>query len=161
MRLWSLHPKYLDGPGLVALWREGLLARQVLAGRTRGYRSHPQLERFRSTRRPLIALDAYLWTVFAESVRRGYRFDRSKLGRRMRPGKRMTVTDGQLRYELRHLLSKLRKRAPALFARWRSLSTPRVNPVFMIKRGGIASWERIPFSPRPGPEPAVDAEGDP
>jgi len=25
MRLWTLHPKYLDARGLVALWREGLL----------------------------------------------------------------------------------------------------------------------------------------
>ena len=47
MRLWTLHPKYLDARGLVALWRESLLAQAVLAGRTRGYRSHPQLERFR------------------------------------------------------------------------------------------------------------------
>lgn len=32
MRLWSLHPSYLDAVGLVALWREGLLARKVLQG---------------------------------------------------------------------------------------------------------------------------------
>lgn len=38
MRLWTLHPKYLDPKGLVALWRETLLAQRVLAGRTRGYR---------------------------------------------------------------------------------------------------------------------------
>jgi hypothetical protein len=38
---------YLDGRGLVALWREALLAQAVLRGRTRGYR-HPQLARFRS-----------------------------------------------------------------------------------------------------------------
>jgi len=31
MRLWSLHPRYLDAKGLVALWREGLLAQKVLA----------------------------------------------------------------------------------------------------------------------------------
>jgi hypothetical protein len=29
-RIWSLHPKYLDARGLVALWREGLLAQAVL-----------------------------------------------------------------------------------------------------------------------------------
>ena len=37
MRLWTLHPKYLDPQGLVALWREALLARAVLQGKTRGY----------------------------------------------------------------------------------------------------------------------------
>ncbi|WP_368086417.1 pyrimidine dimer DNA glycosylase/endonuclease V [Nitrosomonas sp. Nm34] len=26
MRLWSIHPKYLDAKGLLALWREGLQA---------------------------------------------------------------------------------------------------------------------------------------
>ena len=47
MRLWSLDPAHLDRQGLVACWREALLAQAVLAGRTRGYRHHPQLERFR------------------------------------------------------------------------------------------------------------------
>ncbi|MGP1680491.1 MAG: pyrimidine dimer DNA glycosylase/endonuclease V [Giesbergeria sp.] len=36
MRLWSLHPQYLDSKALVALRREGLLAQAVLAGLTRG-----------------------------------------------------------------------------------------------------------------------------
>lgn len=31
MRLWSLHPKHLDPQGLVALWREVLLARSSAA----------------------------------------------------------------------------------------------------------------------------------
>src|SRR5690606_6899395 len=42
MRLWSLHPRYLDRQGLLALWREALLARAVLRGETRGYTLHPQ-----------------------------------------------------------------------------------------------------------------------
>ncbi|WP_343214776.1 pyrimidine dimer DNA glycosylase/endonuclease V, partial [Dokdonella sp.] len=40
MRLWSLHPRYLDPQGLVALWREALLAKAVLRGETRGYTQH-------------------------------------------------------------------------------------------------------------------------
>jgi hypothetical protein len=32
MRLWTLHPQYLDPRGLVALWRVALLAQQVLLG---------------------------------------------------------------------------------------------------------------------------------
>ncbi len=46
MRLWSLHPKYLDRQGLLAVWREGLLAQKVLQGKTKGYKNHPQLKRF-------------------------------------------------------------------------------------------------------------------
>ena len=71
MRLWTLHPKYLDPKGLVALWREALLARAVLRGETSGYTRHPQLERFRSHEKPLFALDAYLAVVFDEAVSRG------------------------------------------------------------------------------------------
>jgi hypothetical protein len=46
MRLWSVHPRYLDRQGLTAAWREALLAQKVLTGTTRGYRNHPQLVRF-------------------------------------------------------------------------------------------------------------------
>ena len=74
MRLWSLHPSYLDAVGLVALWREGLLARKVLQGQTKGYIHHPQLFRFRETGTPIHVLDFYLKTVHDESIRRGYHF---------------------------------------------------------------------------------------
>ena len=60
MRLWTLHPKYLDAQGLVALWREGLLARAVLRGMTKGYRHHPQLQRFRAHASPRAAINLYL-----------------------------------------------------------------------------------------------------
>src|SRR6187551_2626785 len=102
MRLWSVHPRHLDAAGLVALWREGLLARAVLRGVTRGYRRHPQLIRFRETGRPVACLDTYLSIVCDEADRRGYSFDRSKLGRgRVRV--RMTATRNQLDFEWAHL----------------------------------------------------------
>jgi hypothetical protein len=72
MRLWTLHPEDLDAAGLVALWREALLANAVLAGRTNGYRHHPQLERFREASHPVAAVNAYLRVVHAEATRRGY-----------------------------------------------------------------------------------------
>src|SRR6185295_5177670 len=99
MRLWSLHPRYLDSQGLVALWREGLLAQAVLAGRTRGYTHHPQLDRFREHR---AAIALYLREVAVEARRRGYRFDESKLPR-VRRAVTLTVSEGQLRYEWTHL----------------------------------------------------------
>jgi hypothetical protein len=68
MRLWSLHPKYLDARGLVALWREGLLAQAVLRGRTNGYVHHPQLERFRAESSPLGAIADYLRGVHGEAT---------------------------------------------------------------------------------------------
>jgi hypothetical protein len=132
---------YLDAQGLVALWREGLLAKKVLAGNTRGYRNHPQLDRFRAQPRPDAAIDAYLSAVLAEAKHRGYRFDEGKL-RGLRLSRRMPETNGQLLYEWGHLLKKLRVRDPARFRALRLLSAPRPHPLFRVVAGGVRSWER-------------------
>ncbi len=141
MRLWSLHPSYLDAKGLVALWREGLLAMAVLRGRTRGYTHHPQLTRFRAAPDPVAAIRSYLWHVYEEAVARGYRFDRRKLGAvRARP--RLKVTRGQLAYELDHLKGKLRRRDPARYRSIRALEAPRPHPMFIAVPGDVEPWER-------------------
>jgi hypothetical protein len=140
VRLWSLHPRYLDARGLVALWREGLLAQQVLRGRTRGYRRHPQLERFRAARDPVAAIGGYLAVVAAEAARRGYCFDGARIHLpRGRP--RLKVTDKQLRYELAHLKRKVRRRDRPTYLKWRRLRRPAPHPLFVTVRGPIASWE--------------------
>lgn len=142
MRLWSIHPKYLDSKGLVALWREGLLAYAVLRGRTRGYKHHPQLERFLNFQNPTKAVRAYLHTVCDEADRRGYRFDRSKLGHRTRvPQSR--ITTGQLRFELQHLKKKLGKRDRHQYRRIRSVRRPEPHPSFRAVSGRIAPWEKV------------------
>ncbi len=132
MRLWSLHPSLLDARGLVALWREGLLARKVLRGETRGYRHHPQLERFRNG----ASIDCYLSRVFDEAVRRGYAFDVSKI-RYRKCRSQHAVTDGQLAYEHAHLRRKLRVRAPE-----HRLLPAKPHPCFKARRGDVESWER-------------------
>ena len=58
--LWSLQPGLLDRMGLLALWREGLLAQKVLLGQTTGYRFHPQLKRFQGSKNPVGAINTYL-----------------------------------------------------------------------------------------------------
>lgn len=141
MRLWSLHPKYLDAKGLVALWREGLLAYAVLKGKTRGYIHHPQLVRFKKHPRPIAAITTYLHFVCDEADRRGYKFDRSKLGRRTGTSK-SRVTTGQLRYELEHLKKKLHRRDRLAYQRIRKLNLPEPHPFFTIVRGGIESREK-------------------
>jgi hypothetical protein len=140
MRLWTLHPKYLDAQGLVALWREALLAREVLRGRTEGYRQHPQLRRFHACSSPRSAINRYLSIVYTESKLRGYRFDQSKLGRD-HPVSRIRVTDGQLQYEWSWLLKKLRRRNPVLYCRHVDVSVPVVHPLFRVVSGPIAEWE--------------------
>src|SRR5450755_3950490 len=98
MRLWTLHPRYLDAKGLVAPWREALLAQKVLQGGTRGYKHHPQLARFRSHERPLQAMAAFLAGIAEEAQRRGYHFDTSKISHR-RLRSQLDETSGQLLYE--------------------------------------------------------------
>jgi len=141
MRLWTLHPRYLDAAGLVAVWREGLLARAVLRGRTRGYRHHPQLRRFRQSRAPVASLNRYLMEIYLEAQRRGYRFDRRKIAGPRRPLP-MRETAGQLDYEWKHLLRKLRRRSPARYRELRRLRRPEPHPLFRIIPGPLREWER-------------------
>jgi len=141
MRLWTLHPRYLDPQGLVALWREALLAREVLRGRTQGYRHHPQLTRFRDCPSPRSAINRYLEGVYAEAESRGYSFDRSKLGR-VASAQRIPASDGQLRYEWDWLLCKLRRRNPSQLRRHADVTLPDVHPLFRVVKGPVAEWER-------------------
>jgi len=142
VRLWTIHPRYLDAQGLVALWREALLARAVLRGRTDGYRRHPQLNRFRAAPSPRAAINNYLAHVYREAHSRGYAFNRSKLGRTL-PLPRIPVTEGQLQYEWRWLLGKLRRRSPPVYRRHRGVSRPMAHPLFRVVPGPVADWERV------------------
>jgi len=142
MRLWSLHPKYLDSKGLVALWREGLLAKKVLEGRTKGYRNHPQLERFKKHKDPLKAINAYLLEVWREASRRGYRFDLNKIVC-VELDEKIPVTRGQLLYEFQHLLRKLRNRNPEKYEELKHVKEVEPNPVFYVIEGDVEPWERV------------------
>ena len=146
MRLWSLHPGHLDSRGLVALWREGLLAQAVLKGETTGYRDHPQLLRFRGQPTPVASMREYLKAVHEEAVRRGYRFDAGKIA----SGGTVSgveicgidVSRGQIEFEWCHLMAKLEKRAPEWHERQLAAPAPRVHPLFRLVPGDIAEWER-------------------
>ncbi|MBP7301650.1 MAG: DNA lyase [Brachymonas sp.] len=142
MRLWSIHPQYLDPQGLVALWREALLAQAVLRGETRGYRNHPQLDRFQQHAAPLAAISHYLQTVYAEATRRGYRFNAGKIHPATAPV-RLAVSSGQVQYEWVHLMRKLHARSPQLHQQWRNVDTPQLHPLFTLHHGPVAEWERM------------------
>jgi hypothetical protein len=144
MRLWSLHPKYLDPQGLVALWREALLAQAVLQGKTKGYKHHPQLRRFQDSPSPRRYITAYLKEVHAEATRRGYNFDGSKIGRATGVRARsLKVTQGQLQYEWEHLTAKLRKRSPTWHKQVSGSKLLKPHPLFRVVRGGVADWEIV------------------
>jgi hypothetical protein len=152
MRLWSLHPQYLDASGLVALWREALLAQAVLRGATRGYQHHPQLERFRVAPSPEGSIAEYLHAVHDESVRRGYRFDAAKIGS-PRDATPIPVTDGQLAIEWQHLLATLRERSAEQYERMRGVGQPEAHPLFRVVPGAIATWERAAPATKPAELP--------
>jgi hypothetical protein len=141
MRLWTIHPEYLDAKGLVAAWREALLAQKVLAGGTRGYTRHPQLARFRATSEPIAAIGAFLAGLAVEAERRGYHFDTSKIAQARFTGQ-IEETSGQLLYEWNHLRAKLRIRASDNFRKIRHLKVPEAHPIFRIIPGAVRDWER-------------------
>jgi len=140
MRLWSLHPKYLDSKGLVALWREGLLARKVLLGETIGYKNHPQLLRFKKHKYPVKAMDTYLFNVYTESKHRNYNFNRSKIGNKFTE-ELIDVSENQLIYELEHLRLKLKTRDHGIYLKLRDITVPDPNPFFKKVEGDMEIWE--------------------
>lgn len=141
MRLWTVHPEFLDTKGLVALWREALLAQAVIRGETKGYKHHPQLIRFYAHATPRYAINGYLAEVHAESLRRGYKFDKSKIGPTLSTLVPIMATTGQLQFEWGHLLHKLEGRSPEVYSRVIKLRA-RANPLFELVQGPIADWEK-------------------
>jgi hypothetical protein len=148
MRLWTIHPRYLDAQGLVAAWREGLLAQKVLRGETRGYTRHPQLTRFQAQPKPVEAIAAYLAGLAKEAKRRGYTFDVSKISAPPFAG-RLVETRGQLLFEWQHLKRKLRARTPQLYRECRGKACPSPHPLFRIVPGPVRDWEISARSLRP------------
>ena len=170
MRLWTLHPQYLDQKGLTAAWREGLLAKKVLEGQTRGYTKHPQLERFRESPNPIDAINIYLFYLWTEACDRGYSFDKSKIeldhqmpaissalcknasGHAPQGAitlevfaqvPRIEVTSSQVLYEYELLKYKLAIRDPVKLREIEGLKVLRTNPLFCVKDGEIERWEKV------------------
>ncbi|MCF7972083.1 MAG: pyrimidine dimer DNA glycosylase/endonuclease V [Methylococcaceae bacterium] len=142
MRLWTLHPKYLDAKGLVALWREALLAQSVLSDQTKGYRSHPQLERFKASSDPLAAIASYLRIIASEADARGYKFNKAKIANGSLQSQ-IQVTRGQVAYEYQHLLNKLSLRDAERYSLFKSVKLIDIHPLFDVVEGEIASWEIV------------------
>jgi hypothetical protein len=142
MRLWTIHPRYLDTKGLIALWREALLAQKVLQGKTKGYLHHPQLIRFQAHSRPEAAVATYLSVVLEEAEHRGYHFDGSKI-LKTRSRVKIIETDGQILYEWRHLKRKLQRRDYQQYQTLLSIKNPEPHPLFRIIAGTYRDWEKV------------------
>jgi hypothetical protein len=139
MRLWSLHPSLLDAKGLVALWRETLLAKACLEGKTKGYNNHPQLQRFKDSVDPVSMISHYLWEIYIESTVRGYIFDKTKVGDLSKSYRKIPVNSEQVKYELEHLRTKLQQRSPKDLDKLEM----RVCDLFVVVDGPIEQWEKL------------------
>ena len=143
MRLWSLHPQYLDTKGLLAVWREGLLAQNVILGKTRGYKHHPQLQRFNNTKSPANAIGFYLSTIVEEATKRGYNFNATKIIQNPSKQTPIPVSSEQVAYEFKWLLQKLQARSPEKFEKWKNETPVILNSTFSQYNGPIESWEVV------------------
>jgi hypothetical protein len=144
MRLWSIHPKYLDSKGLVTLWREGLLAKKVLGNKTKGYKNHPQLIRFKNFKNPLLAINSYLFFVYLESKTRGYNFNINKLDIDKLIFQVLPVSKGQINYEFNHLLKKVKQRDRNFYKKLINKKQKILpHPLFYKVKGGIEKWEKV------------------
>jgi len=142
MRLWSLHPKYLDAKGLIALWREALLAQKVLQGRTQGYRYHPQLQRFQNTAEPVVTIAFYLTVILEEAQKRHYQFNATKIALHHPIDTPIMVTQGQIHYEWAHLHTKLMQRNKNLLKSLQTVTIPDIHPIFQMIAGPVEPWEK-------------------
>lgn len=160
MRLWSLSPQYLDSKGLVAVWREGLLALNVLREGKGAYYNHPQLERFKNVynpypcKNPEYYITAYLYWILIEGELREYKFNRAKLNltdawkTAISFGDfTMPITEGQLEYEWKHLQKKLHQRdynkcRENVIECCSSGLHIKPHPLFRVIKGDVESWER-------------------
>lgn len=143
MRLWSIHPSYLDRHGLLAVWREALLAKKVLLGKTRGYRHHPQLERFKKHTQPILAINYYLYYIYREAQKRNYLFEKKKAGAFVKNIALIKVSRGQVDFEINHLKKKLRRRDKTCLLQILRTRKIKLHPLFKLKDGGIEQWEKL------------------
>jgi hypothetical protein len=142
MRLWTLSPKYLDRQGLLAVWREALLAKKVLAGKTRGYKNHPQLIRFKESKKAFEYIDSYLYGIYLEAKSRGYKFGVDKIKDLKVLNKKIKVSSGQIAYEFTHLLKKLEIRDAKRYLELKNIKNPQIHFLFKTIKGGVEKWEK-------------------
>ncbi|MEI6529006.1 MAG: pyrimidine dimer DNA glycosylase/endonuclease V [Candidatus Falkowbacteria bacterium] len=143
MRLWSISPIYLDTKGLLAVWREALLAKKVLEGNTNGYKNHPQLIRFKESKDTEANINAYLFGIYLEAESRGYKFSADKIKTLKILNKKIKVNKDQLDYEFSHLLNKLKARDTKKYREIKDIKRPEAHFLFEEIPGGVEKWEIV------------------
>jgi Pyrimidine dimer DNA glycosylase len=144
MRLWTIDPIYLDTKGLVAAWREGLLAKKVLEGKTSGYKNHPQLVRFFERDDPIVMITKYLNEIYKEAKKRRFKFNYSKISNVIvNTNEMISTSNKQIEYEFELLKSKLEKRDLKKLNEIKDEVIIKINRTFKRRIGTIENWERV------------------
>ena len=147
MRLWSINPSYLDSKGLGGVWREGLLAQAVLLGKTKSWKNHSHILRFKNHEKPVSAIGFYLLKIYEEAKFRGYRYCKFKIVKLSENVSPIKVTKGQLLYEFHILKERLKNRDPNKYKEVRKKIERRENhthphPLFIVVDGEVELWEK-------------------
>lgn len=149
MRLWSIHPKYLDSKRLVTQWREALLCRAILDGKTKGYKEHPHFLRVKSHSQPYYFINSFLYVIWEEGKQRKFQFDKSKLMENLvqkyeEPLQLMEVTEGQVQYEFDFLQKKFGEFHIQYIKNLQNFNDfgIEVNPCFIKIFGDIMNFEK-------------------
>ena len=116
----------------------------MLTGLTKGYKNHPQLDRFYAHENALEAVNAYLAGVYKEACARGYKFDAAKVGEfDERNLAKIAVSRGQIEYEFAFLQEKLKSRDIKAYERNLSVKNIEIASIFREVDGGIEPWEKV------------------
>ena len=145
MRIWSLHPQYLDQKGLGGQWEEGIIAQNTLFFQEGKYLNYPVLHRVKAHQEPVAWIGMYLNEILKEAnVNRGYNYN-DQLIKQLKPTLPMPVTRGQLYYEWTLLQGRLQKRDPVKMSLndGVDINNIKANPMFYVIDGDIEDWERV------------------
>ena len=149
MRIWTLHPRFLDRQGLLGQWREALQAKNALLDphHSSNVCHERQLRRFKAAKiQALSCMGVYLHAVADEMILRGYKPNVSLIPYYVGTPSLIPVTQGQVNFEIAHLMAKLTERDPSRLlplSKIRVLMSNQLNPIFKEVGGDIESWEKI------------------
>lgn len=123
----------MDVKGFVALWREGILAQKVLRGKTKGWKNHPQLNRFKKHPNPVLAIGTYLRYIYEESKRRDYEFNENKIYQESNDLEPVKVSRDFVSKEIEQLKEKLKTRDPEKHEELLEAQEIELNPAFQYE----------------------------
>jgi hypothetical protein len=115
-------------------------------GKTKGWKNHPQLIRFKNHNAPIHAIGFYLFIIYNEGCKRGYSYNKSKMFKIVEKVSMINISKEQLAYEFEILKNRVRGRDHTKFLELlefgKKESYPKPHPLFHVIDGKVALWEK-------------------